>query len=301
MSLRQTTKAAFYQAQRRWSRWTASHDLPTAENAIVVFAMHAIAPAHSDMAIPVARFREQMRAVLEAGYRAITIDQLLAVLSGKTPLPGPAFAITFDDGYRNVLTEALPLLEALQIPATVFLTTGFLDGRVAPPWRSIDPNLRAEYKNQAEFFQPMSWDEARTLARHPLIRIGAHSDTHPLLGLLAVEEAGHELLQSKAIIRDRLGIETDLFAYPYGVSRYGAYSDVTERLLHKTGYRCSMTSEIARARVGRGSWMVPRISLTQEDEGPDAVAKAAGGYDWVSVAQSFYQSVFPNPHGGSDQ
>src|SRR5205807_5226145 len=113
-------------------------------------------------------------------------------------------------------------------------------------------------------------------------------------GLLGVAEARHELLHSKVVIRDRLGMETDLFAYPYGVRRYGAYSDMTERLLRETGYGCSMTSEIVRARIGSGTWRVPRISLTQEDEGPDAVAKAAGGYDWGGAAQSCCQSIFPD-------
>jgi peptidoglycan/xylan/chitin deacetylase (PgdA/CDA1 family) len=263
--------------------------------------MHAIAPSGSDMAVSVSRFREQMLAVLQDGYRPLTILQLLAALSEKKPPPRPAFAVTFDDGYRSVLTDALPVLETLQIPATLFLTTGFLDGRVAPPWRSTDPNLLAEYDDQAKFFQPMSWGEAQTLARHPLICIGGHTDTHPLLGLLSNEEARQELLQSKAIIRDRLGIETDLFAYPYGVRRYGAYSNSTEQLLRETGYVCSMTSEIARAHIGGGPWRVPRISLTHEDQGRDAIAKAAGSYDWVGVAQNLYQSVFPNPHQGSNR
>src|SRR5216684_7577695 len=138
MSLRQTLKSAFYQVQRRWGRWRASHNPARAETAIVVFALHTIAPARSDMAISVARFREQMQALLEAGYRALTMDQLLSILSNRTPLPGRAFTVTFDDGYQSVLTDALPLLEELQIPATAFLATGFLDGRVSPPWGSTD-------------------------------------------------------------------------------------------------------------------------------------------------------------------
>jgi len=300
MRLRQVVKAQFYEVQRRWGRW-ASHRPNLKQSAIVIFTVHSIAPARSDMAISVTRFREQMEGVLAAGYRALTIDQVLAVLSSKAGPCDPAFALTFDDGYRSVLTDALPVLEALQIPATVFLTTGFLDRRVSPPWQSADTNLQAEYKNQTEFFQPLNWDEARSLARHPLIRIGGHTDTHPLLGLLTADAVREELRQSNAIIREQLGIETSLFAYPFGVRRYGAYSKRTEQLLHDTGYVCSMTSEISRARVGTGPWQIPRISLTQQDESRDAVAKAAGAYDWVGVAQSFYQSLFPNPHLGTPQ
>jgi hypothetical protein len=42
------------------------------------------------------------------------------------------------------------------------------------------------------------------------------------------------------------------------------------------------------------------MSLTEADSGADAVAKAAGGYDWVGIAQRLYHSVFPNPHKGSN-
>jgi peptidoglycan/xylan/chitin deacetylase (PgdA/CDA1 family) len=298
MNLRHLVKSTFYRVQKRWGRWAASHKAGE-EDAIVIFLLHTITPARSDMAVPAGRFSEQMQALLDAGYRAMAIDQLLTVLSQRGISPGRGFAVTFDDGYRSVLTDALPILEQLHIPATVFLTTGFLDGLVAPPWGATDPALNAEYRGQAQFFQPMNWDEARSLARHPLIRIGSHTQTHPLLGLQTTEVVRNELVHSKSIIRDRLGIETEFFAYPYGVRRYGAYSDMTEYLLRETGYACSMTSEITRARVGGGTWKVPRISLTREDEGRDAVAKAAGSYDWVGTAQRIYQSVFPNPHEGA--
>jgi hypothetical protein len=107
------------------------------------------------------------------------MDQVLHVLSGAGSSP-PAFAITFDDGYESVFTHALPILESLSIPATVFLTSGFLDGAVAPPWRSSDSALLAEYRNQAEHFRPMSWEQARRLAAHPLLHFGSHSVSHPL-------------------------------------------------------------------------------------------------------------------------
>jgi peptidoglycan/xylan/chitin deacetylase (PgdA/CDA1 family) len=295
MSLRKNVKSGFYQVQRHIGRWISSRSPDTRRSAIAVFVLHSISPARSDMAISAARLREQMQALLEAGYRPFPIDELLAALSKSTAVPQPSFAVTFDDGYRTVVTDALPVLEELRIPATVFLTTGFLDGTIAPPWKSTDAILIREYKDQPQF-QAMTWDEARLLAKHPLIRIGSHTHNHPLLGTLDSTEARKELASSKTIIRDKLGIDTAFFAYPYGVRRYGAYSDMTESLVREVGYTCSMTSEITRARLGNGRWKVPRISLTQDDEGADAVAKASGGYDWVGVAQSCYQSIFSNPH-----
>jgi peptidoglycan/xylan/chitin deacetylase (PgdA/CDA1 family) len=295
MTLRQKAKSQFYSLQRRISRRRAGPAQCRQADRLVIFAMHAINHARSDMAVSPGRFREQLQALLDAGYRPLAMDDVLDVLSGRKSSPA-AFAITFDDGYESVFTQALPILESLSIPATVFLTTGFLDGTVSPPWRSSNAELLAEYRGQAENFRPMSWEQALTLAGHPLIRFGSHSVSHPLLGTLSEQSALKELICSKATLAERLGVVTDLFAYPYGVRRYGAYSEATERLVSESGYRCSLTSEISRARMGNGCWKIPRMSLTEEDTGTDAIAKAAGGYDWVGSAQSLYQLIFPNPH-----
>ena len=299
MSIRRAVKNQFYFFASRLGKRLYRNAPHRPANRLMIFAMHAITHASSDMAVAPDKFREQMRSLLDSGYRPLPMDDVLEVLSGRKETP-PAFAVTFDDGYESVASQALPILELLSIPATVFLTTGFLDRKVSPPWRSSDASLLAEYSAQAQHFQPMTWEQARELARHPLIRMGSHSVSHPLLGTVSADCARDELVQSRLILADRLGVNTDWFSYPFGVRRYGAYSEATEKLLSETGYRCSLTSEISRARVGNGPWRIPRMSLTQADTGADAVAKAAGGYDWVGPAQRFYQSVFPNPHKGSN-
>lgn len=300
MSVRDFVKNRFYSWQRQLARRFSRQVPKRPVNRLIVFVMHAVNEARSDMAVSPGRFREQMRCLLESEYQPLDMDGLLEALSGHE-LTTPAFSLTFDDGYESVVTQALPILESLSIPATVFLTTGFLDGMVSPPWRSSNAALLSEYRSQAEYFQPMNWQQARELARHPLIRVGSHTVSHPLLGTGPEDAARDEMVRSRRILADRLGVTPDFFAYPFGVRRYGAYSDVTEKLLSETGYRCSLTSEISRARVGNGPWKIPRMSLTEADTGVDAVAKAAGGYDWVGTAQSFYQSIFPNPHKGSSE
>ncbi len=204
MSLRQLVKSEFYSLQRRIARRRAKPTANRQADRVVVFAMHAINQAHSDMAVSPGRFREQIQSLLDQGYRALAIDGLLDVLSGDKPSP-PAFAVTFDDGYESVFTEALPILERLSVPAAVFLTTGFLDGSVSPPWRSSNAALLAEFRGQAEYFRPMSWEQARALAGHRLIRFGSHTVSHPLLGTLPENSMREELTRSRSILADRLG------------------------------------------------------------------------------------------------
>src|SRR5258708_28865886 len=137
------------------------------------------------------------------------------------------------------------------------------------------------------------------MARSKRIRIGSHSLNHHLMGRLDETTLRHDLQRSKHILEDRLGVPVSLFSYPFGVARYGAYSRASEDVVRQMGFRCSCTSEIGRIRTGSGNpYLLPRISLVEEDTGLDARAKAAGAYDWIGLAQSAFQRIFPNPHDG---
>lgn len=50
----------------------------------------------------------------------------------KTIHAGKRYLVTFDDGYRNNLTQALPVLERHETPCLLFVTTGFIDGTLYP-------------------------------------------------------------------------------------------------------------------------------------------------------------------------
>jgi peptidoglycan/xylan/chitin deacetylase (PgdA/CDA1 family) len=301
MVFRQFTKQAFYYLQRQIARACRPLEGSRLAKGIAIFALHEVAKARGDMAVSPQRFREQVEALLQDGYRCVSLPELQVILGQKAPLSQPSFALTFDDGYRSVYREALAILEEFELPATLFLTVGFLDGRVAPPWHSTDRALLEEYRAQSDRFRPLDWTEARKLAEHPLIHVGSHSMEHFMMGLLDDAALRREFLDSRALLEDRLGVPITAFAYPYGVRHYRAYSERTEEMLRSCGYQSSFTSEINRARVGTGPYLVPRISLVDTDTGRDAQAKAAGCYDWVRVAQSTYHWVFPNPHSRDAQ
>lgn len=66
-------------------------------------------------------------------YTVLPLDTAVDMLGAGMSLPPYALSITFDDGYRNNFTHALPLLKKYNLPATVFLTTDFVDKRI-PLW-----------------------------------------------------------------------------------------------------------------------------------------------------------------------
>ncbi|MGH8932390.1 MAG: polysaccharide deacetylase family protein [Egibacteraceae bacterium] len=80
---------------------------------------------------------EQQFRVLRRLANVVPLDLALQNLSEGRPLPARSVAITFDDGYRDTLTIAAPLLASLDLPATVFLVPGILDGQVDPWWERL--------------------------------------------------------------------------------------------------------------------------------------------------------------------
>ena len=82
-------------------------------------------------AMPTAVFERQMAYVARA-YRVLGLEEMLDRLD-RGGMPGRALVVTFDDGYRDNLTHAAPILARHRIAATVFLSTGFI-GTAAAPW-----------------------------------------------------------------------------------------------------------------------------------------------------------------------
>jgi peptidoglycan/xylan/chitin deacetylase (PgdA/CDA1 family) len=157
--------------------------------------------------------------------------------AGRRP-PDRAVLVTFDDGYRSVMTEAVPLLERYEIPAVVFVSTGpsqrrrlfWFDalerrGRA----REIEPAKRLSYEAwrrlAAECETPcredderaaMSPEEIARLARHPLIEVGAHTVDHPVLARADVPTQRQQIGDSIRMLEDWTGKPVRAFAYPNG-------------------------------------------------------------------------------------
>ncbi len=74
--------------------------------------------------VPAARFEEQLR-VLSSEWRPIPLRDLVESIETGRSLPARSVVLTFDDGYRNVLTNAIPLLRKYSVPATVFVVTHY--------------------------------------------------------------------------------------------------------------------------------------------------------------------------------
>ena len=137
-----------------------------------ILLYHRVADDGDPLALPPRRFREQMDHLAAEGYRARRPRSSALEALERGASSERTIALTFDDGFADVAEQALPALERHGFRATVFVTTGVTDGRVAFPWY------------EAASRRCSGWDDVVALDREGTLRFEAHTVSHP--SLLAV-------------------------------------------------------------------------------------------------------------------
>jgi peptidoglycan/xylan/chitin deacetylase (PgdA/CDA1 family) len=92
----------------------------------VILMYHRMADEQTDLCVTPGAFCEQLGYLRETGYRVLPLRDLVAALQ-RDDIPPLCVAITFDDGYLDALTHAVPILEAFGFPATFFVVSSTLD------------------------------------------------------------------------------------------------------------------------------------------------------------------------------
>jgi len=185
----------------------------------------------------------QLEHLREQGFTTLTFSGLVAALrGGGAGLPERPVVLTFDDGYADFHSEALPLLDRYGCTATVFVTTGWLaDAGRHAAGRPLDRML--------------TWSQVAEVAAAG-IEVGAHSHSHPQLDQLPGGTLDRELRDSKALLEDRLAREVASLCYPYG------YSSARVRTAARAaGYRhaCAVANTVADTRSD--PFALPRLTV----------------------------------------
>lgn len=178
---------------------------PEVERQLYVLMYHSVAPDGTDCnawTITTGTFREHMQYIADAGYSVVGPSDLV---SGE-PLPERCVMITFDDGYADNFTNALPILEEFEYKAVVALITSCMG-------------------DDGQFW--MSWDMCRQAAEGGWLELGVHThDTHRYPGIQRLEGETQEeyearlfpdLLTAIALIEEKTGTTPLHFAYPQGI------------------------------------------------------------------------------------
>jgi len=207
------------------------------------------------------RFEQQMVQLRRLG-RVVSLDEALnSVQEGA--MREPVVAVTFDDGYRDNLQLALPILQAHAIPATIFVTVAFCDQSAR----------HARYRDEAGRLH-LDWDEVRELAAHAGMTIGSHTLTHPHLPRLATVDAQREIAESRVRIEAQIARPVAHFCYPAGDLR-----SREAQLVRGAGYRSAVTVAPGVNRAGADPYQLRRTEVTDRDGGWAFALKLAGSYD----------------------
>jgi len=182
--------------------------------------------------VPTAVFDEQMSLLGQLGYAAVSLDAVLQHYLRRAPLPPKAVLLTFDDGYRDNLENALPILQRHGYPAVLFVPIGFLDDTRPLPH---EESLRLLGISN----ETVDWDELAALEAGG-VRIESHGIGHKPLSELEPAEATREIALSKLRLEERLGREVEAFAFVKG--SLADYRPEHASLVQQAGYKLAFTS-----------------------------------------------------------
>jgi len=223
-------------------------------DSVIVLMYHRVGEARnaweSRYAISASRFEAHMLTLKRSGFHAAAADALVGWLEGGGPLPSGSFVLTFDDGFRGVKEHALPILQRLGWPSTVFLVSGLIGGedvwtRDSNPDRTTYPLLSA--------------DEILDMQRAGVC-FQSHTSSHASLPGLDDERLTAELADSRSALQDLLGRPVEYLAYPFG--------HVDERVASAArgaGYRAAFSTQPGFNRQDVDRLRIRRIDVFGTD------------------------------------
>ncbi len=213
---------------------------------------------------------------LQRHYRVISLRDYLSANLTQTSLPEYCVVLTFDDGFRNFLTAAAPLLAERRMPATVFIITD---------WASDD---LADEKSTAwtpeDDTKHLSWAEVHELKATQQIEFGSHTCTHSGLLTLSQENIEHELLHSQNDLVAQLSIDRPALSYPKG-----QYSKLLAEDARRLGYACAVTTDRGPNELDHDLFTLGRTLIGDNDNIASFAVRVSGVRWWLASLRAPFQ------------
>jgi len=173
-------------------------------------------------------FEGQMRYLKKKNYKIIRLKELIKKIKNSERIDKKTVVLTLDDGFKDNYTNAFPLLEKYNFPATIFLPTAYI-GKEMNNSQNIPLNI-------------MTWNEAREMENSGLVDFAFHTHTHPEMKNINLENFAEELRESEKLLAENLKNPLKIFSYPKG-----RFKPEQVEYIKKTGYE---------AAVGTGEGLV---------------------------------------------
>jgi peptidoglycan/xylan/chitin deacetylase (PgdA/CDA1 family) len=215
-----------------------------AHEAVPILTYHSLDESNSVTSVSPRFFRKHMHSLAQRGFLGISLSDLLDGWDGAGKLPVRPVVLTFDDGFANLIEHATPVLSELGFRATIFVVSGRCGQ--TNDW----PNEAARIPR----LPLLSWKELAQMVAAGF-EVGAHSVTHRPLTKITPTEAEQEIVESKTMIEDRLGLPVKTFAYPFGFfSR--RHCEIARR-----HFRGAVSAQLGSARPTDDRHQLPRLDV----------------------------------------
>jgi len=232
---------------------------------VVVLCYHRIeGKAGGALSIEPAEFERQMQALKDAGIVVISMQDFLAWRRGEKTIPPKSVVITIDDGYVSSYSVGWPILKKYGYPFTMYVYLKYI-------------NMGGK---------SITWSQLEEM-RDAGVDIGCHTVSHQDLrrkpssaGAMTYEEwLADEIVRSKQVLEDKLGIRVDTIAYPFGL-----HNDKIHAAVKAAGYEAAFTTYGQRLGHTTAAMSLGRYDVTTKD---------AQGRSSFEIAASFQGMMAP--------
>ena len=219
---------------------------------VPILLYHRLGPVLTDdMTVTTPVVESQLKLIKERGYEVIPLRKLLeAYNEPEAPTPERSVVVVADDGHRSVYTDLFPLIKRFQIPVTLFIYPSAISNPSAP--------------------YAMTWEQLAEMKASGLVDIQSHTFWHPnfkvdkkRLAPAAYEKlVQDQLVKSKTVLDQRLGLKVDLLAWPFGI-----YDDDLIKAASEAGYVAAFSIERRPVTRTEKVMSLPRFIVTDADRG----------------------------------
>lgn len=195
-------------------------------------------PAYENDNMPPEEFDKQMQYLADQGYSTISPHQYFSFLNREIDLPPRSFLISFDDGAKNIIDYALPIMKKCNFKAVIFLNTAYIGkdlyhSRTKRKFyqKLEDALLDGCSREELWAFDYLCWPEIKSLVREGM-SFGSHGHSHFVLPKLSRKKIREELEMSRNIMAKETGEILKYFSYPWGT-----FNGRVKRYVKACGYK----------------------------------------------------------------
>ncbi|MFA5663982.1 polysaccharide deacetylase family protein [Castellaniella sp.] len=198
---------------------------------VAVLMYHHVTEQPGSLAVTARQFENQMRGLVENGWRTLKADEFFAFMAGE-PVAPRSLLLTFDDGYLDNWVHAHPVLERYGLNAVLFAVTGLVgEGPIRPhagQHHVVLPACPSHHQAKVLMFSPerdqvmLRWDELQAMQAAGTFEIHSHTHTHTRWDQISaspsekVASLRTDLLASRAMLTQRLGAASRHLCWPQG-------------------------------------------------------------------------------------